>query len=63
MLPWLADPETDSAAARSDLIAWAVGGLLWAVVTGSALGQPTGIVFGAALSLVLRRTLRLFVVF
>lgn len=63
MLPWLTDPEPVATEARSDVIAWVAGGILWGVVTGLGQGHPVGLVFGACLALVVRRALRLIVAF
>jgi len=49
--------------ARADLAAWAGGAVVWGAVTAAILGQPLGIVVGATLALLLRRTLRLYVEF
>ena len=49
--------------ARADLAAWAGGAVVWGAVTALILGQPLGVVFGATLALLLRRTLRLYVEF
>ncbi len=63
MFPWLTEPEPDVDEARSDVLAWVAGGVLWGIVISLAQGQPTGLAFGAALALVLRRALRLIVAF
>lgn len=53
---WL--EETDLAAARGDLLAWAGGGVVWGVVTELATGAPVGLLLGATLALLLRRVFR-----
>jgi hypothetical protein len=63
MFPWLTEPEPPAAEARSDVLAWVAGGILWGVVTSLGQGHPVGLAFGAGLALVLRRALRLLVAF
>lgn len=63
MFPWLTDPEPRTTEARSDVVAWVVGGILWGVITSLGQGHPVGLAFGACLALILRRALRLMVAF
>lgn len=63
MFPWLSEPETLPTEARSDVVAWVAGGILWGLVTSLGQGHPVGLAFGAGLALVLRRALRLLVAF
>lgn len=55
--------ETNLAAARGDLLAWAGGGVVWGMVTDMVMGQPLGLLLGATLALLLRRMLRVVVEF
>lgn len=56
-------PETAAVQARNDLLAWVLGGLLWAVIVVAITGGIPYLAFGAALSFAMRRTLGLLFAF